>query len=131
MMLISSIPVRIVITLSLSIAMSWNALYSCGPQTHSQSATGQTPNQCKCGCTDSLVGQSCRMACCQKQVPSRNENNLPRDNERNQTIIKYVSTLSIVNADTFDDSPLNNVFAELKSHLALPTLQSQHVCMQI
>jgi hypothetical protein len=71
------------------------------------------------------------MACCQKQVPSRNEGSLPKDSERNQTIPKYVSSLSIVNADSLADSPLHIVFAELKSHLALPTLQSQHVCMQI
>jgi hypothetical protein len=73
------------------------------------------------------------MACCQKQSPQRDDCQLPRrgDSDQTQLTTVFASAALLPLDDLGHGSTVAAFFSDLASRLAPPTLQSQHICMQV
>lgn len=79
------------------------------------------------------ANRNCGMACCQKQLPLRDNSDLPKSGEenQNQAPVKFVSTTGLLSGDAERGSAADSFYAEFEFRLASPTLESQHISLQI
>jgi len=73
------------------------------------------------------------MACCQKQTPPRDDRELPKPTirDQNQLVLAFTPLGGVLGSEAGHGSAIAALLNTLESRLAPPTLQSQHVCMQI
>jgi hypothetical protein len=124
---------RVTITSLLMISLSGIGFYPCLPSAPSAVASKLGGTSAGCCCCQGTGPCTCGMACSPQQTPPRNERQAPQRSDREQTqlVIMLVPLAGLLGADLDHGSSLATFFSELESRLAPPTLQSQHICMQV
>ncbi len=126
-------PSRLLITVLLMISLGGVPLCSC--DTLPQAAdTCDAPHSPKKSCCCHLgAGHTCGMACCLGQSrPIREPAPFSSGSRGNhQTPAKFVLSPTVAPPFVIACSPIAVADRDLQSRLAPPTLQSQHICLQI
>lgn len=126
-------PLRLSIACLLAVGLSLPNLCPCAPsmpQTACARATHAPQKARKCGCC-TTGGQSCRMPCC-RQSPEQDRGMLPAQGSWSVTgIAKAVSPSNSGSADVAPSRTWASALFDPTSRAVTPTLQSQHVCLQI
>jgi hypothetical protein len=125
---------RLSIVLGLVVSLSGTSLCACVPGEWIAAKSCHLARTLrKCCCRGRAVQGCCGMACCQKQVPSRDEGSLPKSRvpSRHDLATKMVALAGLPDAQSVQGWDIGRFYAELRTRPALPTLRSQHVCIQI
>jgi hypothetical protein len=127
------LPARVIITGLLMVSMSWPGYCPCPTSARPAAKSESCRTAEKCRCCQTTIGQKCGMACCQKPAPQQNDRQSPTrsDREQLQLAIPFVPSAVLPGDGVGGGSPMAALLERLESRLAPPTLQAQHICMQV